>query len=566
MISDVARATPDRTWFGTAVPSVLVGLPFLFPFFGGPSPNVWQLLVSWSCIALLLVLSDVALPARRVMLGFGLVAVAIAVSPNADWTSRLSACVALSVMGACAAVGAGLARSTTAVHRSLAWGLLGAGLLSAVLGLLQYFQLATPLVPWTTTPELGQAYGNLRQRNQFATLISMALISGLWLHALNEALRVRRALAGAALLLMLAAAASTSRTGLLQWLTIVGAAAWMAYRERRQQNHNVKVYSSASIVRRLPHPLALLALIPGYFVAAWLLPTLAGGEFQGMFSRLREGDPQDQGRNLLWHNVVELIAQHPWRGWGWGELSFAHYSHLYAGPRFVEMLDNAHDLPLHLAVELGVPAALLIVGGLAWMVIAAHPWRERDPTRWMAWGVLGVIGLHSLLEYPLWYGPFQLAFGLCLGLLWPGKTPESTRHAGPFTAVPALMSLALMAMVGYAAWDYTRISQIYLSSDERLPAYRDDTLAKLQGSWLYANTVRFAGLTTMPVTRANAPEVHALAERALHFSPEPRVIIKLIESAQLMGLNDEALAQAVRFKRAFPAEYAKWLAGQPVVQ
>jgi len=181
-----------------------------------------------------------------------------------------------------------------------------------------------------------------------------------------------------------------------------------------------------------------------------------------------------------------------------------------------------------------------------------------------------VIGLHSLLEYPLWYGPFQLAFGLCLGLLWPGKVreraPRVERTSNVGTALPALASLTLIAVVGYAAWDYNRISQIYLPSDERLPAYRDDTLAKLHGSWLYANTVRFAGLTMMPVTPVNALEVHALAERALHFSPEPRVIVKLIESAQLMGRNDEAVAQAVRFERAFPEDYAKWLAGKTVAR
>ena len=68
-----------------------------------------------------------------------------------------------------------------------AWGLFAAGLVSAVLGLLQYYGLAEPLAPWTTSPEPGQAYGNLRQRNQFATLISMALIAALWLHAAQRA-------------------------------------------------------------------------------------------------------------------------------------------------------------------------------------------------------------------------------------------------------------------------------------------------------------------------------------------------------------------------------------------
>lgn len=573
MNSDVARALPNRERFGAVLPPMLISLPFLFPFVGGPSANVWQLLVSWSCAALLLVLTDVALPARRVMVGVAVVAAAIALSPSSDWTPQLSACMALAVVAASAATGAGLVRSSIAAHRAVVLGLLGVGLVSAVLGLLQYYQLAESLVPWTTTPELGQAYGNLRQRNQFATLISMALIAGLWLYASSHAPNVRRALGGAALLLVLAVAASTSRTGLLQWLMVIWVAAWLAWRERREQRDDKarrKAYASTSITWRLPHPMALLALIPCYLAASWLLPRLAGGSVQGMLFRLRAGDPEGESRKLLWYNVIELIGVHPWRGWGWGELSFAHYSHWYAGPRFIAILDNAHNLPLHLAVELGVPAALLVVGGLGWLVIAAQPWRERDPTRLMAWGLLGVIGLHSLLEYPLWYGPFQLTFGLCLGLLWPGKARKQARRvdhtATMASAVPALAALALMAAIGYAAWDYNRISQIYLSSDERLPAYRDDTFAKLQGSWLYANTVQFAGLTMTPVTRANAPEVHALAERALHFSPEPRVIVKLIDSAQLMGLSDEVVAQSMRFERGFPVDYAKWLAGKPVAR
>ncbi|PSJ19817.1 polymerase, partial [Halomonas sp. ND22Bw] len=90
------------------------------------------------------------------------------------------------------------------------------------------------------------------------------------------------------------------------------------------------------------------------------------------------------------------------------ELSYAHFSHLYAGPRFVEILDNAHNLPLHLAVELGVPVAVVVCAGFMALVLGARPWRERGPTRLMAWAVLGAMVLHSLLEYPLWYGPFQL--------------------------------------------------------------------------------------------------------------------------------------------------------------
>ena len=116
-----------------------------------------------------------------------------------------------------------------------------------------------------------------------------------------------------------------------------------------------------------------------------------------------------------------------------------------------------------------------------------------------------------------------------------------------------------LSFVVYAAWDYTRISQIYLPRDERLPPWQDDTLAKVRDSWLFARQVDFAELTLTPVTHENAARMHALAERTLHFSPEPRVIVKLIESAELSGREDEARLIAERFRAAFPRDYARWL-------
>jgi len=539
----------------------LVAFPFLCPLVAGPSVQAWQLFATWACLAAMLLVMRPGTPSRSVWLWLVAGMAAIVWSSSffslhvaAAAASWLPAVVMLGAMAAAACVGAGIARGGPSASAALAVGILVAGLVSAVLGLLQYYGLAEPLVPWTTTPALGQAYGNLRQRNQFATLISMALVAALWIHAVQPSVRIRRWLVAAALLLLVAAAASTSRTGLLQLLAIVGVAAFIARRERRGV-----ATDGTGPQFSLPPPLVLLAMVPVYFAIAWVLPQLAAGEVEGMMRRLQEGAPGDHTRLILWRNVLTLIAQHPLTGWGWGELSFAHYSTLYDGPRFPEILDNAHNLPLHLAVEMGIPVSVLICGGFVWMVLAARPWRERDPARLMAWGMLGAISLHSLLEYPLWYGPFQLAFGLCLGMLWPARGKASSAPV-----LSAAAAVVLMAVVGYATWDYIRISQIYLPRDERLPAYEENTLAKAKGSWLFARQVGFAELTLTAATPANAAALHSLAERTLHFSPEPRVIVKLIESAELMGRSQEAQDQAERFRIAFPDEYERWLKGQPV--
>lgn len=558
---------PAKQNLAPPICSALIALPILFPITAGPSVNVWQQLASWLCIATLLLLTGAKHlkphPSVLVWLAASAALIAIFHSPHLGAAPWLSAVAVVFATGIAAFVGAELAQQDrTRMQAALAHGLLWAGAISAVLGLLQYYDLAGFLHPWTSEPGAGQAFGNLRQRNQFASLISMALIAALWLYAtLRGAALPRRVLWIAVVALLLtAAAASTSRTGLLEVLGIVGTAAFIARRERQA------LRVDSALAMRLPPPLVLLSWIPLYFAIAWLLPQFAGSGVDTMVQRLSDGAPVGHSRMILWSNVLALIAEHPWTGWGWGELSFAHYTHsaLYPGQRFVEILDNAHNLPLHLAVELGIPAAALICGGFLLLVIRARPWDERDPFRVMAWGVLGVIVLHSLLEYPLWYGPFQLVFGLCLGILWPAINRNRTsawRGARKLTAVAAAW---LIAIVGYAGWDYIRISQIYLPRDERLPAYEDDTLAKLQGSWLFENQVGFAKLTLTSVTSSNAAEVHALAEHLLHFSPEPRVIVKLIESAQLLGRHEEARTEAERFSIAFPLEYGLWLEGKPI--
>lgn len=548
--------------------AVLFGLPFVVPFTAGPSINLVQLIVSWLCVGLLALRGPVANPHQMLLAWLGTTAIVIALRSSPELGAGLPSATsaAVAVIGIAACVGAGWVRQDMRAQRALAFGLLIAGLISAAIGLLQYYGLAGPFAPWLAEPSIGQAYGNLRQRNQFATLLIIALIAALWLHAGCRGVWHRRLLTGASGLLTVGLAASVSRTGLLQLLVIVGLAAFMARRERKAVNGNPAF--------RLPSPLALLALIPLYFAASWLLPLLVGREVQEMFGRLRQGALASESRLDLWSNVLTLIAQRPWAGWGWGELSYAHYGTSYAGPRFPVILDNAHNLPLHLTVELGIPAALLICGGFVWMVIAARPWAERSPIRLMAWGLLGVILLHSLLEYPLWYGPFQLVFGVCLGMLWPQTLGSSNelpqlpvRNRGFAVLVGGrkwltLAAVTLLGCLAYAAWDYTRISQIYLPRSERLSGYQDDTLTKLQGSWLFANQVRFAELTLTDVTPANAERMYEMARSTVHFSPEPRVVIKLIESAQLSGRPDEARAEIERFRIAYPAAYELWLKGK----
>jgi hypothetical protein len=350
-------------------------------------------------------------------------------------------------------------------------------------------------------------------------------------------------------------AASASRIGLVEMAAVCAAALMWAQRAGRGWRPTLRW---------------VLLLAALYVAAALALPLLLeaseGIAGRNMLDRLQHAESTCGSRLILWSNVLDLIRQKPWTGWGWGELAYAHYITLYDGPRFCHILDNAHNLPLHLAVELGVPVALLFCGLVAWLIWRGKPWAEQQPARQLAWGVLLAIGLHSMVEYPLWYGPFQIAIVICIWLLWATRSaavqpnqPAATRATVPVWrwAVAAVM----LAAVGYAGWDYHRISQLYLAPDDRDAAYREDPMRYAEQSKLFADSVRFAKVTSQPATKDNAAWMLPNAMLTLHFSPEPRVVTKVIESATYLRLDELALAHLQRFRAAFPREHSEWMAG-----
>lgn len=440
------------------------------------------------------------------------------------------------------AIGAGTgarAAENPALLRGIAGAWLGAALLSAVIGLIQYLGLSHSFVPWINLTTPGDAFGNLRQRNQFASLLNMGVLALMWM-VRSGFLRSRVVASLAVLILVAGNAASASRTGALQLvLIVVAVACWPGPARRRL------VW------------LGLLGVV-SYVVFATVLPYaleflsgLAGGS---LFQRLHRSVTCDS-RLVLWSNVLELIAEHPWFGWGWGELDYAHFIHPYSGMRFCDILDNAHDLPLQLAVELGVPFASAVCAALVWAVVRGRPWRATEASGQLGWGVLMVIMLHSLLEYPLWYGPFQVAFGMAVGLVMGSPRVSGSRGA---QLVPLAAGLCGLVLCGYALWDYHRVSQIYLPPQLRAPAHREDPLADGRLSWLFRGQARFAELTVTAPSRANATQMQALASETLHYSPEPKVIERAIESAALAGRTDEALLYLARYRDAFAREYQQW--------
>jgi hypothetical protein len=92
----------------------------------------------------------------------------------------------------------------------------------------------------------------------------------------------------------------------------------------------------------------------------------------------------------------------------------------------------------------------------------------------------------------------------------------------------------------FAAWDFNRVGQIYRQAASRDAPYRDNPLHHAKQSWLFKNQADFAELTTQTVTAENAAQLYAQGKRLMHYSPEARVVQRVIDSAQLLGHTEEA--------------------------
>jgi hypothetical protein len=478
-------------------------------------------------------------PTVPLMLPLGVLMLAVVGS----WTlgtlpTSLALAPLLSLVAACfvAALGArsaqGGERDGLQAFAPFAFGLVGVGVLSAVIAVIQvYFpKLADGnVIAQSGIP--GRAVGNLRQPNHLASLLVWSVIA---LVPLVEWRRIPRWLGGVVLFLLMGGVfLSGSRTGLLGGAAVL--VLWAAIDRRLSASTRVALVAAVAFALALP----------------WLTSHLSHATV-GAATRSGDGD---SSHFAIWRNTVEMIRQQPWLGVGWGEFNLA-WTMTPFPHRPTAFFDHTHDLPLQLLVELGIPLGLLVLGLLLWAlgVGLMRAWKTTGEAghgaRAAAVMVL-MIAIHSLDEYPLWYCYFLLpaawAWGFTLGsgpseaTSAPDDTGRIVRLAGDGTALRwfggAMVAVALLAW-----WDYLRVSTIFLD-EPGLPSLTD-RIAAGETSPLFAHHADYAEATTAdPPSRA----LGALG-RSTHSLIDSRLMIAWANALSESGQADRARYLVARLK------------------
>jgi O-antigen ligase len=554
--------------------TLALALPTLLAYNVAPSATFFNqaaALIGWGGLGVALALSVRASSSRRRLPGAGLVAllaalaVSLALSCAAPWQAALPSSFAASNAGMILATGLVALFAASAQDRgfgrhalrALCIGLVIASLAGSVVGLVQVFapSLADGNVVAKTGLE-GRAVGNMRQPNHLSSLLLWGIIAAAWLGDDGAAARWSRrnvAIWAIALLFVLGVVLTSSRTG------AIGTGVLTLW---------------ALLDRRLSRPTRwLLGLMPLFYFAFWLGNSAWADYAHHVFggeARFSTSGDISSSRYGIWSNTLELIKAHPWFGVGFGEFNFAWTLTPFPG-RPVAFFDHTHNLPLQLIVEMGIPLGLLVIGLLLFALYCAlrnvMPQPDRDPSlppqmSSAAFMIVLMIGLHSLLEYPLWYAYFLLptafAFGLCLGDPPRGKKAALTDSAPQASVwrIRALLVASLLMLAGgvFSVVDYMKVAAIFRADDGAPPLAQ--RIADGRRSVFFAHHADYAAATVAE----HPSQVMFAFKRAPHYLLDARLMLAWAKALNEAGETDKARYVAQRLKEFRNEQAAEFFA------
>ncbi|MCL2657546.1 MAG: Wzy polymerase domain-containing protein [Betaproteobacteria bacterium] len=401
-------------------------------------------------------------------------------------------------------------------------------------------------------------FGNIGQANHFASLLWLGLAGALYLY-----LEQKLPFAGLALLgawLALACAASASRGA---WLYTAAFAVLALYAGLRQGNTARRMMLGGLAIAGLS-ALAQFVVSYGHVLDVF-----------GVTSSLqRLDDASSNGQRLHdWHIAWEAIKAHPWLGNGLGSFYRLSVEAAIAGPGkpFPMLAEHAHNLPLHLAAELGAPVVVAVCGLVGyWLVRLLR--MPLTPERFFALCGIFVIGLHSMVEYPLWYTYFIVPMGLFCGIA--DADNERLPKFGIPRPVVFIVLILSFAMLAWVTRDWLLLRAAYTSwnaqgqktaSEERERTRKQ--AARISDYSLFAAEARNIALQTWLPAKETSPWMARQCDVYWKIRPDWAVMIHCAVAYAAIGEAENLDRVLTTLCRGFPKHHAllyEWIRTEAV--
>lgn len=430
--------------------------------------------------------------------------------------------------------GYGFARAGVAetALRWMAGALIVGGLFAVFCQVVQLLHLEAKVSPFVVAYNVTterRPFGNMAQANHLATVIAFALAAAMYLVQTRRINVLVWAVVSS--ICVLGQALTVSRGPWLQTAVVVVAGLWMA----------LVVPSGSGFSRRRTRQWLMPVLLVVLFIAVNLAVRWANGRFQLGLDVSAAHRFQDKSQFVLrlamWKYGWTMFKGHPLLGVGWGEFPRFEFE-LVRQLGDVEIANNSHDIVIDLLAKTGIVGlGIVLIGLLAWLwrVLRARHTAERV----FGLGLIGVLLMHALVEYPQQYMFFLLPAMFVFGIL----------ETKPASFVPGRFALGLQLAVvlgGFAALvpiyrDYARAEVLYYGAH---PAeeYRAAP-SVLFGAW-----GEYGLATLLPIDSNDLQTKIDMHAKALALLPGETVLRRYAALLALDGKQDQALDTVERLK------------------
>ncbi|PKO47623.1 MAG: hypothetical protein CVU29_01920 [Betaproteobacteria bacterium HGW-Betaproteobacteria-22] len=288
---------------------------------------------------------------------------------------------------------------------TLAWALFIAGMINIGIFTLQIVSHTGGYISFL--PNLV-GYGPFSQVNHFADFVTLATASLIYLYAKGRFSLSFFILIFVCFLIMLTFSGSRSAWFYLIALSILGG---ITHKKMLESQPDPKSSDKLLYVSCMLLPaFTLIQIIIYYTVPSELVNLSTGRMVEAITANT------NSARIQIWHDSLRLLFQSPWLGIGAGNMRYESFM-LLSNPKslsFNRMFEHSHNLFIHLLTEMGIVACLIVLIGLvAWG--RAFKWHTLNLEKWWLISLLATIGIHSMLEYPLWYAYFLGIVAILLG-------------------------------------------------------------------------------------------------------------------------------------------------------
>ena len=244
--------------------------------------------------------------------------------------------------------------------------------------------------------ESGRPFANMGQPNQLATLLLWSLLACAW--ALESGTVRPSIVILVALYVLFGVALTESRTAWLG-LAFLMVAAWK--------------WKNLSSHKFMPWVVTGLAL---FFVLVVLNLQLLNDVLLLDRSTSFVTRTAGEKRLSIYLLFAENAIQKPFFGYGWNQSRLAHLASRSDEPFLDDLYDYSHNLFLDLILWSGIPLGLLASFGILYFVFRIFK-KINDLKGALLALFVALIGIHAMLELPLYYAYFLLPTGLVLGAL-----------------------------------------------------------------------------------------------------------------------------------------------------